>query len=107
MGAATAAKLVGDFMIVAGFVAMQECFDVLRAAGFDPRPTLEMITTSILPTPSQQRYAAHLLSGKTTPASAIPQKDVGLFERFAAASRVPVPLAGQMSALLTAPAQRE
>lgn len=107
IGAATATKLVGNFMIVAGFVAMQECFDVLTAAGVDPRPTLEMITTAILPTPSQQRYAAHLLSGKTTPTSAIPQKDVGLFERFAAASRVQAPLAKQMSALLTGPARKE
>jgi len=105
IGAGTATKLVGNFMIVAGFVAMQECFDVLRAAGLDPRPTLEMITTAILPTPSQQRYAAHLLSGETAPTSAIPQKDVGLFERFAAASRAPTPLAKQMSALLTARAR--
>jgi 3-hydroxyisobutyrate dehydrogenase-like beta-hydroxyacid dehydrogenase len=103
IGAGTATKLVGNFMIVAGFVAMQECFDVLRAAGVDPRPTLEMITTAILPTPSQQRYAAHLLSGNTGLTSAIPQKDVALFERFAAASHVQTPLAKQMSALLGAP----
>lgn len=103
VGAATATKLVGNFMIIAGFVAMQECYDVLRASGVDPRPTLEMITTSLLATPSHQRYAAHLLSGNTTPMSAIPRKDVALFERFAAASRAPALLAKQMSALLATP----
>jgi 3-hydroxyisobutyrate dehydrogenase-like beta-hydroxyacid dehydrogenase len=101
VGAATATKLVGNFMIVSFFVATQEAFDVLKRSGIDPRPTLEMITTTVLATPATQRWAAHLLSGNPVPTSGIPLKDVGLFERFAEASEVPAPLARRMREILS------
>jgi len=49
--AGTPTKLLGNLMIVAGFVATQECSDVLRSAVSTRGATLEMITTTILPTP--------------------------------------------------------
>jgi 3-hydroxyisobutyrate dehydrogenase-like beta-hydroxyacid dehydrogenase len=93
VGAATATKLVGNFMIISAFVAMQEAFDVLTRSGIDPGPTLEMLTTTLLATPGNQRYAGYLTSGKPVPTSGIPLKDVGLFERFAESAQVPAPLA--------------
>ena len=73
IGAGTATKLVGNFLIVSGFVALQEAFDVLRGNGMDPKATLEMLTTTIVATAGNQRYANALLSGRV-PTSAIPAK---------------------------------
>jgi 3-hydroxyisobutyrate dehydrogenase-like beta-hydroxyacid dehydrogenase len=104
IGAGTATKLAGNFMIISAFLAMQEAFDVLRASGVDPRPTLEMLTTTLLATPGNQRCAARLLGDQPTPASGIPLKDVGLFARLAEEAHRPVPLARQMREILAAAA---
>lgn len=100
IGAATATKLVGNFMIISSFVAMREAFEALRASGVDPRPTLELLTTTLLATPGNQRYAGYLLSGAPMPASGIPLKDVGLFARFATSAGAPAPLAATLHTLL-------
>jgi 3-hydroxyisobutyrate dehydrogenase-like beta-hydroxyacid dehydrogenase len=102
IGAGTATKLVGNFMIVSAFVAMQEAFTALTASGVDPRPTLELLTTTLLATPGNQRYAGYLLSGKPTPTSGIPLKDVGLFQRYAQGSKAPAPLAAEVQKILAA-----
>ena len=100
IGAGTATKLVGNFMIISGFVALQEAFDVLVAAGIDPKPTLELVTSTFAATPGNQRYAGYLLSGNAPPASGIPLKDVGLFEQLARAARAHSPLAERMREIL-------
>jgi 3-hydroxyisobutyrate dehydrogenase-like beta-hydroxyacid dehydrogenase len=83
IGAGTATKLAGNFMIISGFAALQESFDALVRAGIDPKPTLEMLTTTLVATPGNQRYAGYLLSKAPVPTSGIPKKDLGLFEAFA------------------------
>jgi len=100
IGAGTATKLVGNYMIVSAFSVMQECFDVLQKAGIDPKPTLEMLTTTLLATPGNQRYAGYLLSGKPMPVSGIPAKDVGLFGRFAQEASTTAPLADAVKAAI-------
>lgn len=102
VGAGTATKLVGNFMIVANFALLEEAFAVLKASGVDPKPTLEMLTTTFLATPGNQRYAGYLLSGVPRPRSGIPEKDIGLFKRFAEASNQPVPLATEVGVRLDA-----
>jgi 3-hydroxyisobutyrate dehydrogenase-like beta-hydroxyacid dehydrogenase len=102
IGAATATKLVGNYMMIASWAAMQEAFDALRAGGLDPGPTLEMLTTTLLATPGLQRYAGLLLSGAPLPRTGIPLKDVGLFERFAAAAGAPAPLASRLREVVAA-----
>jgi 3-hydroxyisobutyrate dehydrogenase-like beta-hydroxyacid dehydrogenase len=99
IGAGTATKLVGNFLIISGFVALAEAFEVLRASGLDPRPALEMLTTTLVATPGNQRYANALLSGQV-PTSAIPGKDIGLFRRFAEAAQAPAPLSERMQEIL-------
>jgi len=99
IGAGTATKLVGNFLIISGFVALQEAFDVLRESGIDPKPTLEMLTTTLVATPGNQRYAGALLSGQVT-TSAIPAKDIGLFRRFAEAAQAQAPLSERMQQIL-------
>ena len=100
IGTGTATKLIGNFMIISGFVALQEAFDVLVASNIEPKPVLEMVTTTFAATPGNQRYTGYLLSGNPPPASGIPLKDVGLFERFAATAQADAPLASRMSELL-------
>ena len=99
VGAATATKLVGNFLIISGFVALKEAFDVLCASGIDPKPTLEMLTATLVATPGNQRYASALLSGQV-PVSAIPEKDIGLFRRFAGEAEVQAPLSKRMQEIL-------
>ena len=83
IGATTATKLVGNYMIISAFGAMNEAFVALKANGVDPKPTIEMLTTTLLATPGNQRYAAYLLSNAPLPTSGIPEKDLGLFRDFA------------------------
>jgi len=106
IGAATATKLVGNYMIISAFAAMQEAFDVLTRSGVNPRPTLELLTTTLLATPGNQRYAGYLLNGKPMPTSGIPAKDVGLFERYAKSSYTPVPMASRLVETFAAAAKR-
>jgi len=89
IGAGTATKLVGNFLIISGFVALREAFDVLCGNRFDPKPALEMLTTTIVATPANQRYAGALLNGRIL-TSAIPEKDIGLFRRFVGAGQAPL-----------------
>ena len=100
IGAATATKLVGNFLIVSGFVALAEAFSVLEKNGLDPKPTLELLTTTIAATPGNQRYAGYLLSGSPPPISGIPEKDVGLFAQLASAGGAKAPLAERMHDIL-------
>jgi 3-hydroxyisobutyrate dehydrogenase-like beta-hydroxyacid dehydrogenase len=96
VGAATATKLVGNFMIITGFAAVYEAWRSLVAAGVDPKPTLDMLTNTLVATPGNQRFAASLLSGSVPPSSAIPEKDIGLFESFATSA----PLASRVREII-------
>jgi 3-hydroxyisobutyrate dehydrogenase-like beta-hydroxyacid dehydrogenase len=102
VGAATATKLIGNYLIVANFALLEEAFAILQASGVDPKPTLEMLTTTFLATPGNQRYAGYLLGGAPRPRSGIPQKDIRLLQRFAAAAKQPTPLADQVRERLDA-----
>ncbi len=99
IGAGTATKLVGNFMIISGFVAMREAFDVLQKSGVDPKPTFDLLTTTLFATPSHKRYAEALVRG-VRPTSAIPRKDIGLFERFAEAVGADASLAEEVRTIL-------
>ena len=78
IGAGSATKLVGNFLIISGFVALQEAFDVLSGSGIDPKSTLEMLTTTLVATTGNQRYTAALLSGKVPPRR-FPPRTLGSF----------------------------
>lgn len=100
IGAGTATKLAGNYLIISGFGLLQEAFDVLKASGIDPKPTLDMLTATVFATPSAQRFVGHLTSGNPLPMSGIPAKDIALFQRFAAAGQTPTPIAKQIEASL-------
>ncbi len=102
VGGGTTTKLIGNFMIIANFALLEEAFAVLKASGVDPKPTLEMLTTTFLATPGNQRYAGYLLSDKPRPTSGIPEKDIRLFRRFAAAVNQSTPLANEVGARIRA-----
>lgn len=100
IGAGTATKLVGNYLIISGFGLLTEAFEVLKASGIDPRPALDMVTSTIFATPSAQRYAGYLTSGSPPPRSGIPEKDIALFQRFAASGSTPTPIAREIEAKL-------
>ncbi len=93
VGAAAATKVAGNFLLMSTYAAMREITDSLIAAGVDPGPSLEMLTTTMMATPHHQRYAAALMSGARTIPSAIPKKDVGLFVRYTAEAGGDAPIA--------------
>ncbi|HEY4245138.1 MAG TPA: NAD(P)-binding domain-containing protein [Kofleriaceae bacterium] len=93
VGAAAATKLAGNFLLMATFATMREMADSLAAAGVDPAPALEMLTTTMMATPHHQRYAAGLKQGMRAIPSAIPKKDVGLFVRFTTEAGAEAPIA--------------
>lgn len=100
VGAGTATKLAGNYLIISGFVVMLEAWSVLDAGGFDAKATLEMLTQTLITNPGQRRFAGLLMSGHPLPKTGIPEKDVALFRQLASASGAASPLAEQMLALL-------
>jgi len=94
IGAATTAKLVGNFLIIAAGAALTEGLSLVRQQGFDAQATLDMLTQTLFPSPIYQNYGRMIAAGNAPPAgqSAIPQKDLGLFAQTARAASSPAPL---------------
>ncbi len=90
-GAALVVKLIGNMLIISAGAAMMEGLSLARAIGVDPQSVVDMLTTTIFPTPIYQSYGRLIAQGNQSFAkSAIPAKDVGLFKATAEAVGSPV-----------------
>lgn len=94
VGAATTVKLVGNFLIISAGAAMTEGLAMTRAGGFDAAATIEMLTSTLFPSPIYQAYGRAIAAGTAASGggSAIPGKDLGLFKASAEAVSSPAPL---------------
>lgn len=93
-GAALVVKLVGNFMIISAARSMTEGLAMAEKAGVDPRPIVEMLTTTLFAAPIFQSYGKRIVDGTASlGASKIPEKDLGLFEQTAAPVGSPTPIA--------------
>jgi 3-hydroxyisobutyrate dehydrogenase-like beta-hydroxyacid dehydrogenase len=85
VGAATATKLAGNFMIIAMASAMGEALGMVRAHGYDPVPVVEMLTSTLFDAPIFHGYRQAFTSGQRPTPSPIPGKDLALFRQSAKA----------------------
>jgi len=104
IGAATMVKLVGNFMIIAMARSIGEGVRAVAANGFDPKATIEMLTQTLFDAPIFRSYGRALATGAAAPVqSAIPEKDLGLFQRTAALAGAPTPISGLLLKIVRAP----
>src|SRR5699024_264196 len=56
VGAATAVKLAGNFLIVSAGQAMQEALDMVEGQGVAPKQAIDLLTTTLFPAPIYEKH---------------------------------------------------
>lgn len=106
-GAATIVKLAGNFLIISAARSLAEALNMTGKAGVDVAAAVDMLTTTLFPAPIYQSYGKMLVEGKAAMAqSAIPAKDIGLFQDVARDTQCPAPIAQMLQTLLAPPAAK-
>ncbi len=92
-GAATMAKLVGNFLIIAAARSMAEAFAVSEANGINNAVLAAMLTKTLFPSPVYQRFG-RMLAEKAPlfQQSRIPEKDTCLLLSSARHAGLPMPI---------------
>ena len=94
IGAATAVKLAGNFLIISAAASMTEALALAQGNGVEPRAAVDMLTATLFPAPIYQSYGRQIADGTATiHKSAIPGKDLGLFQQAARAVDTPARVA--------------
>ena len=104
VGAATIVKLIGNFWIISAVRSMGEGLAIAEKSGLDVQSVVDMLTQSLFPAPIYQSYGK-MIADKTATSfsqSAIPVKDLGLFETTARDIHSPTPIARHLRELLGA-----
>lgn len=102
IGAAVMVKLAGNFLIVSQARAFDEAVAVARANDVDPKPLLEMLTSTLFNSPLQQFYGKRIIDGAQPMRGGIPEKDIGLMRDAADKRDVPTPLADELAKIVKA-----
>lgn len=100
VGAATAVKLAGNFLIISAARSLSEALSMADKSGVDPRALVEMLTTTLFPAPIYQSYGKMIADKVPLMKSEIPLKDIGLFKRTADQVGSPTPISSQLYDLL-------
>lgn len=102
-GAALTVKLAGNFLIVSAIAALNEALSTANAEGVDQGMLLDMLTSTLFPSPIYKAYGQMIVDGHPAAINApISGKDVALYQGVAKKAGIRTPL---MTAL--ASAQRE
>jgi 3-hydroxyisobutyrate dehydrogenase-like beta-hydroxyacid dehydrogenase len=96
VGAATAVKLAGNFLIFSAAHSLGEALSMLETSGVDTRAALEMLTTTLFPAPIYQSYGKRIVDKTPAIESDIPLKDVGLFKHTAEQGGSATPIANHL-----------
>ena len=105
-GAAVLAKLIGNFLFFSAGNSMREMIALARKNSVDPKPIIEMLTSTLLNSPIYQSYGKRMLEDSNPyRQTAIPLKDIGLLRANAQDVDSPTPVADLMAALLQAAAE--
>lgn len=106
-GAALIVKLAGNFLISSAAGSLQEALAMAENNGVDPHAVVDMLTQTLFPAPIYQSYGK-LIAGKTAlfTQTAIPLKDLGIFQKTAQQVEVPTPIAHLMDDLLRSAEER-
>lgn len=101
VGATNIVKLVGNYLIVSAGYSMHEALSLAEKNGVDPKPVADMLTHTLFAAPIYQSYGKRIAEGSAAfGQSAIPLKDVGLFEQTAQQVESPTPIAHLLLELL-------
>jgi 3-hydroxyisobutyrate dehydrogenase-like beta-hydroxyacid dehydrogenase len=94
IGSATMVKLAGNFLMISAVTSLREALTVTEMAGVDAKATLDMLTQTLFPSPIYQNYGTMIVEKqRALSQSAIPQKDLGLFDAVAQKCEFPAPVA--------------
>ncbi len=97
VGAATIVKLVGNFLIISAATSMFEALTMAEKAGVDPKPVVDMLTHTLLSAPIYKNYGARIAAkAPSFSQTAIPLKDLSLFEAVARHVHQPTPIAATL-----------
>lgn len=100
VGAANIVKLVGNFLIVSAGHSMREALLMAEQNGVNPKAVVEMLTSTLFSAPIYKSYGKRIAEQHMPFQSAIPMKDVGLFQKTAHQVDSPTPIAHLLSSLL-------
>lgn len=82
-GAAVAVKIAGNFLMFSATRSMIEAFSMAEKNGADLHVLLEMLTTTLFPSPIYKNYGQRIADKLPAFVSPIPEKDMGLFKKTA------------------------
>lgn len=100
IGAASIVKIVGNFLLVSASRSLVEAFTTLRASGVDPQAALDMYTQSLFNAPIYKGYGQRIVNREPAfTQTAIPRKDLGLFQTLAQNLNEPSPVADTLQQL--------
>lgn len=102
VGAATAVKIAGNFLIVSAARSLAEAISTAERAGVDPHALVQMLTTTLFAAPIYQSYGKMLADKRISMQSPIPLKDLGLFKGIADQAGSAAPIASRLRELLEA-----
>ncbi|MFM9276528.1 NAD(P)-dependent oxidoreductase [Paenibacillus jiagnxiensis] len=102
VGAATAVKLIGNFLIVSAGQSMLEALTMAEKNGVDPKPVVDMLTQTLFSAPIYQSYGKMIAEKQYSQftQSKIPLKDVGLFQKTARQVQSPTPISSLLHDIL-------
>jgi 3-hydroxyisobutyrate dehydrogenase-like beta-hydroxyacid dehydrogenase len=102
VGAATAVKLIGNFLIVSAGQSMLEALTMAEKNGVDPKPVVDMLTQTLFSAPIYQSYGKMIAEKQYSQftQSKIPLKDVGLFQKTAQQVQSPTPISSLLHDIL-------
>ena len=101
VGAATLVKLVGNFLICSAGYSMREALVMAEKQGVDPKAVADMLTHTLFNAPIYQSYGQRIAENNAPfSQTAIPLKDVGLFQKTAQEVKSPTPVARLVYELL-------
>ena len=90
IGAALTVKLAGNFLIISAAASLTEALAMAQRNGVAPQAVVDMLTATLFPAPIYQNYGRSIADGTATiHRSAIPGKDLGLFQQAARAVDAP------------------
>jgi len=101
VGAATAVKLAGNFLLVSAARSLVEAITVADKTGVDPGALVDMLTTTLFAAPIYQSYGKMIVDKAPVTISGIPLKDIGLFKRTADQVGSATPLANRLHEMLS------
>lgn len=79
-GAAVTVKIAGNFLIVSAAESLAQALSMARAEGVDAREIVDMLTSTLFPTPVYENNGRALAGGRNLMReSKIAMKDIGLF----------------------------